>query len=539
MSRSFPELPDRVDLDQLRRQAKELRDAARRDEPTAVERIARHARSVAAPGALSLAVAQLVIARELGFASWAKLKASVESRAVASDRASLLLAASVDGYTGRARRLLGADPTVGRFDIRTAAVVGDTAWVARLLEADPSAATGVDRERGWPPLLYVCYSHWHRVEPARARKMATVARRLLDAGASPDTNNGARPHHGYRSALHGSVTVNNPEVTRLLLQRGARPDDGESLYQAAEHCDHQCLQLLLAHGATVAGTWAVDVAVGADDAAGVRLLLDAAAQQIPDQVATIATGLLARASASGTAPVMQALLDAGADPTKLVAETGDPDHATPDGLSPLRLAIRADNEQTASLLHARGLADDATDIDRFLGACARGERATAERLLAAHPRLRDQLSDRDQAAIVDVAGSGSAAAAVRLMLELGFSPHARNNLGETPLHLAAAAGDPDTVRLLLDHGAELDARDANYHGTPLGYATVSSGEPRRSDNDWPATVRLLLDAGGDRTGVWVPDMPPSEDVAEVLHNYGITGNDKDDIPPQATIGEVS
>ena len=282
MSRSFPELPDRVDLDQLRRQAKELRDAARGGEPTAVERIARHARSIEVPGDVSLAVAaQLVIARELGFASWPRLKAIVESRAGLSDRAASFLAASVDGYTGRARRLLEADPTLGHFDIRTAAVVGDPAWVTRLLEGDLAAATAMDRERGWPPLLYVCYSHWHRIEPARIRELATVARRLLDAGASPDTNNGSRPHHGYRSALHGSVTVNNPELTRLLLQRGADPNDGESLYHAADHRDHQCLQLLLAHGATVAGTWAFDVAVGAGDAAGVRLLLDAAARQTP------------------------------------------------------------------------------------------------------------------------------------------------------------------------------------------------------------------------------------------------------------------
>jgi ankyrin repeat protein len=530
MSRSFPEFPDRVDLDQLRRQAKELRDAARGGEPAAVERIARHARSTEAPGGVSLAVAQLVIARELGFASWPKLKAIAESRAGLRDRAASFLAASVDGYTGRARGLLEADPALGRFDIRTAAVIGDTAWVTRLLEADPAAATAMDRDRGWPPLLYVCYSHWHRIEPARTQELATVARRLLDAGASPDTNNGSRPHHGYRSALHGSVTVNNPEVTQLLLQRGADPNDGESLYHAAEHRDHQCLQLLLAHGATVAGTWAVDVAVGAGDAPSVRLLLDAAARQIPDEVAAIATGLLARASANASTPVVEALLDAGADPTKLVAETGDPVHTTPDELSPLRLAVRAGNVRTAALLRARGVPDDATDIDRFLGACARGDRVTAQRLLATQSQPRDRFSDRDQAAILDVASRGSAAVAVRLMLEFGFSPHTRNNFGETPLHLAAAAGDADTVRLLLDHGAELDARDDNYHGTPLGYATVSSGESFRSDGDWAATVRLLLDAGADRAGAWVPGTPPREDVAEVLHDYGITSTANEDIP---------
>jgi hypothetical protein len=60
-------LPDRPDLAQLRRQAKEPRDAARREEAGAVERFVRHHGS-APQGAVTLAAAQLVIARELGFA---------------------------------------------------------------------------------------------------------------------------------------------------------------------------------------------------------------------------------------------------------------------------------------------------------------------------------------------------------------------------------------------------------------------------------------------------------------------------------------
>ena len=149
----------------------------------------------------------------------------------------------------------------------------------------------------------------------------------------------------------------------------------------------------------------------------------------------------------------------------------------------------------------------------------------AELLLSEQPDLRDRLSARDRAAIVEVAGGGAAADAVRLMIELGFSPNARNEFGETPLHAAAAAGDAETVRLLLEHGAELDARDANFDGTPLGYATVTSGEHPNTNGDWVASVQLLLNAGADRTGVWVADRPPSEDVAEVLRSYGIASNE--------------
>ncbi len=73
-------LPGRPNLGQLRRQAKELRDAARRGEPGALDRVTRLYRA-APQGGVTLAAAQLVIARELGFTSWPRLKAAAESRA--------------------------------------------------------------------------------------------------------------------------------------------------------------------------------------------------------------------------------------------------------------------------------------------------------------------------------------------------------------------------------------------------------------------------------------------------------------------------
>jgi ankyrin repeat protein len=42
--------------------------------------------------------------------------------------------------------------------------------------------------------------------------------------------------------------------------------------------------------------------------------------------------------------------------------------------------------------------------------------------------------------------------------------------GETPLHRATAFGDEDTIRLLLDSGAKIDAADANGD-TPLSWAS--------------------------------------------------------------------
>src|SRR5262249_18594451 len=42
--------------------------------------------------------------------------------------------------------------------------------------------------------------------------------------------------------------------------------------------------------------------------------------------------------------------------------------------------------------------------------------------------------------------------------------------GQTGLHWAAYGGHADIVRLLLEHGAPVGARDQNYDGTPLDWA---------------------------------------------------------------------
>jgi hypothetical protein len=65
-------VPQHPDLAQLRRQAKELRDALRRGEKRAVERLRRYSQVDAE--SVTLSAAQLVIAREHGFPSWPQLK---------------------------------------------------------------------------------------------------------------------------------------------------------------------------------------------------------------------------------------------------------------------------------------------------------------------------------------------------------------------------------------------------------------------------------------------------------------------------------
>jgi hypothetical protein len=75
----MPDLPERADIDQLRRKARELLRAAVAGEPEALARL----RAVSERA--TLAAAQLAIAREYGFRSWPALRSEVESRPQSTD----------------------------------------------------------------------------------------------------------------------------------------------------------------------------------------------------------------------------------------------------------------------------------------------------------------------------------------------------------------------------------------------------------------------------------------------------------------------
>jgi hypothetical protein len=70
----MPQLPDRPDLDQLRRQARELHRAAQLGDGASLHRL--HAVS----DKVTLSTAQLALAREYGFPSWRRLRDEVERR---------------------------------------------------------------------------------------------------------------------------------------------------------------------------------------------------------------------------------------------------------------------------------------------------------------------------------------------------------------------------------------------------------------------------------------------------------------------------
>jgi hypothetical protein len=86
--------------------------------------------------------------------------------------------------------------------------------------------------------------------------------------------------------------------------------------------------------------------------------------------------------------------------------------------------------------------------------------------------------------------------------------------------------------VLLGAGADIDARDDRFDGTPLAFATVGSREQAGGPGDWITTVRLLIEAGASREGVWIPGKPPSEEVMDLLRRYGIGPGDSAEQQPE-------
>jgi ankyrin repeat protein len=537
-------LPERPDLDQLRRQAKELLRAARSGDASAVDRV--HAVLTPRPGvAPTLSAAQLVIAREHGQPSWPALVAEVHERNQnLIERLTDFVVGSIGGHfdppgthrrwQDRALRLIADHPAIASYDIRLAAVLGDAVNLAALLDRDPAAATRVDDVAGWPPLLFVCSSRWHRIDPARSAGLVASARILLEAGADPNTNVDRSAFAGHCSPLYAAAGLaNHTELASLLLEYGADPDTPSALYHAVFHRDHACLRLLLDHGARTEGPAALGAAIAGSDTEAVRMLLDAGVdprEPIPDDAlgethehethehAAPVAAVAAAIKGHGDADMVDLLLTHGAAATA----------ATPTEPSSYQLAARRGDPHILDVLHRHGVRADATTTEAFLGACARADRGTAEELVRTEPDLVSRLTDDEHAAIVDAAEHRDASA-VALMLDLGLRVDARRDTdGATALHTAANAGHADIVRLLIAAGADVEALDSTFGGTPLSWATVGSGRttPDNQVSDWVATVAALLDAGANLDGAWVTTKPPSDAVATQLIERGVDRPDE-------------
>jgi hypothetical protein len=430
-----------MNLEQLRKQAKELVRAARDGDERELARLGGHEPI--------LASAQLALAREHGYPSWPALVAAAEADADA------FVVAATTQRRDRADAMLAARPELER-DPWAGLVLG-RGW-----DADPNTPGG---PRGWPPVVYLTHS---------AYAPAGLLRELLERGGDPNAT--YENEYGTMSALYGAAGIlHDPELTRILLEAGADPDDNESLYHSTEAPSSECLRLLLEHGAETEGTNALAHALDEDRIEHVRLLLEHGAN--PNYAATVA-----HAVRRGRGPeVVRLLVEHGADVDRPGGETWR-------GLVPLRTpyrhAVLRNMREVADELARLGASTDVAPEDLAVAAVARGERAEVD-----GPFDVDQQEVLILSALHGNLDTVVEAVGPDFSGVVGGSPH-----GPLLGH-AAWVGSVDAVRALLDAGADPSARTNAPFDTPLAIAALGSQWHRIPGRDYVGVAELLVEAG--------------------------------------------
>jgi ankyrin repeat protein len=477
-------LPAHPNLEQQRKRARELLRGLESRDSSALQRLREHHPRFAAwtderiTGRVALHDAQLVLAREHGFASWAALKRHIEARQTMrrtrvfvddrsyyEDRAAGLVSAHAAGVPHAFEQIREWHPAFATasddeirqasFDIDAARLVyarqhGFAAWSA-LVAHVRAVAAGERREpfkdafeamraQDFSRLAQVLVQHPELVR-ARGTNGNTLlhlavslagntcsplppeAARLLDqfvAGA--DIN---QPNDRGWTALHQAAYANQVGIARQLIERGAALDreahgDGGTPLAVALFWGHREVADLLAEHAIVP-----------------RNLRTAAGLGRPDLIAECfaADGALTAAARTGRGfyrphsgfPVWRP----SDSPQEMLDEA-------------LVWASKADRVDVLPLLVARG-AD--VNADPYRGTpliwAAAKHRIAAARWLLDHG-----------------ARTGPAT--------FGGPSHGE---GITALHLAAQNDDREMARLLISYGADPEIEDALYHSSPRGWAT--------------------------------------------------------------------
>src|SRR5260370_21733822 len=182
------ELPARPNLEQYKKQAKDLAKNCALRVPEALARVQRHHPQFTAiadetsESRVTLTDAQLVIAREHGLESWPKFAAHITTlilersvAALADPVASFIRAACVpreashnSGTLEEAELILARYPQVARANIHTAAILADDAGVRGFLARDPASATTAGGPHQWDALTHLCFSRYLRIYRARS-----------------------------------------------------------------------------------------------------------------------------------------------------------------------------------------------------------------------------------------------------------------------------------------------------------------------------------------------------------------------------------
>ncbi|OLB53748.1 MAG: ankryin [Gemmatimonadetes bacterium 13_2_20CM_2_69_23] len=447
----------------------------------------------------------------------------------ADRRAAFLDAAVWHGTLERAEAVLGAHPEIASGDIYTAAVQGDAAGVQRFLERDPANATAKGGPRVWDALTYLCFSKYLRLDRTRSEGFVRAARALLDAGASANTGwyeMNHQPNPEWESALYGAAGVaHHAELTRLLLERDADPNDEEVPYHAPETHDNAALKVLVESGKLNADSLGMMLLRKTDwhDYEGIKWLLGRGVD--PNRRTRWGKTALHNAVLSDNAiEIFEVLLDHGADPT-IIADRPDRSDRTFSGKSAVAMAARRGRGDVLELFARRGCAIELQGVERLLAACARND-ATAVRAIATQEvQLVREVVAEGGRLLAEFSGVGNADGVCHL-IDLGVEVGAVFHRGDgyfdvapdsTALHVAAWRARPAVVQLLIERGAPVNVKDGKGR-TPLALAVKACVDSYWIERRSPESVRALLEAGASPNGVPYPS--GYAEVDELLRAHG-------------------
>jgi len=379
-----------------------------------------------------------------------------------------------------------------------------TAQLALATPPAPPASPDVNARQsdGSTPLLWAVYQSDHA-------RMAE----LIAAGADVSTANnfGATP-------MAEAARLGDVESLRLLLKAGADVNSANAEGQTALHSvartgNVDAAALLLKHGANLEAreSWGGQTplmwAASQNQPAMVKFLISKGAD--PDARATVrewtrrvtAEGRPKDMNRGGLTPLLFAARQGTVETGQaLLKGKADPDLADPDATSPLVMTLINAHWDFAKLLIESGADVNAWD---FWGQSPIYMAVDMNILPAG---FRVELPGTDQSSGIEI---------IRLLLAKGANPNLQLKLrppyrnavqdrgadpalvgGATPLMRAAAGGDLDAARLLLQAGALVDL--PNEDGvTPLMAAVSAAGTrgKNKTEEQALALVRLLADAG--------------------------------------------
>lgn len=394
-----------------------------------------------------------------------------------------------------AKRLLELDPSLPEANVYAACAALDPVALethfAAHLAAQPKLAKKKGGAKKWPPILYAA---WSSFLPQRQEDGVQVLQLLLERGADPKSSWKNKQYRCKESALYGCVDANCAAAARVLLEAGADPNDGESLYHACEKENLLMLETLGDYDLNERDiSYCIKHAMDYRWHAGIMWFLSQGADPNAVHPAARETSLHWAIKRNCSRETIHELLVRGADPN-CRTKRGKSAYLGIKGYTCVDFAQRLGRQDVVELLRSHGgKSSDHSLVDEFVIACASADRGRAEEILRQDSGVRDRVDPDDQRLVTHVAQMKNWEG-VKLMVEHGWSPEAEGGWMEaSPLSWAICFGEPLMVDFLLQHGASPTKDVGGFCRTPLHTSMYCHW----GDGDHVGALRRLLQEGID------------------------------------------